>query len=419
MLKVLFKTKYSFIQALLIVATIFYLFTLFVFIEREDTYLISKAAFVVAFVLSLLNTRVLVVQKSSVLLFFFVLVCAITCFWSPIMSTSLSMVFTLIQLLAMFIVLSWGFRDFGNEDLFLTIILAAGYLMCIYYLFYYGLSGYVSVLTSAGRLGSDFENTNTIGGSAAFVFVLSLYVAKKWSKIWLLFAILPAIILLGAGSRTAIFVALIGLLSVLLCYLFNKNNKKPIRTFVIVSVFLLGLYFFVVNIPNIEFMSSIYNRFQTMFDVISGNSTLEGSVSYRIKMVSVGFDTFLAHPLFGYGINSGAVPLAKSGINYTAYHNNYIEILADAGIVGFALYYGLYLRLLVKSYKSIKNNQSFAFIMLCMMLVLDVGGVTYYQQRNYLLLIFISLVVENKKIVSMSLFKKQERMVCSYENENC
>ena len=371
-----------------------------VFIESGDTLIYSKIAFLVTFIACLMNISKVYLKTQDICIFVFAVLCLASTLWSPLPEKSMEMGITLAQLFLMFVVFRMGFRGFGNEKLFVWIIAISGLGMCIYFLAFYGLSGYLGAMRGNLRLGSEFENTNTIGGAAAFVFISILYMGYKSKRLWYLASIIPLIIMLGAGSRTAILVSLAGVVIILFNYLFRSEDKNAIKKVLFIIIIVSAFVYVLMNISEIGFLHSTYEHFKQMFDIMSGKSNLVGSTTYRMGMIKVGWQLFLSNPIVGNGINGTTYALHAAGIPYTVLHNNYMEILADVGLIGFLSYYGVYFLCLKQAIRQLKRNSFFPLLMLTMMLIIDIGGVTYYMQRNYLFLIFVSIALENDEEVS-------------------
>lgn len=404
-----YSNKYTLRQKLLILSTSIYLFTLFVFVESEETLIYSKAAFLLAMAVAIFNIDLgnIYLTKTDLLIGAFAGMCLFSTLWSPLPEKSFEMGKTLIQLFVMFVVFRLGFRQFGSERLFVTIIAVSGLAMCLFYMGFYGVNGYVDAMRGSIRLGSEFENTNTIGGAAAFIFLSLVYLGIQKGKVWYILSVLPAIVMLGAGSRTGIVVALSGIVVILINYLLCSDDKNAFKKVLIISVLITALLYVFYNASEISFLHSTYEHFRLFFDALSGKMTMMGSTLYRMGMLRVGFELFISHPIIGNGINGTMYALYKAGIPYTVLHNNYIEILADLGIAGFSLYYGVYCIALKKAIKQFKLRHYFPLMLLVMMLALDIGGVTYYMQRNYLFLVFVTIALENEESIKESFNDKR------------
>lgn len=396
------KNRLTIKQRLLIGSLLLYLFSLFVFIESADTYIYSKIAFLCTFILAIINIKKEDIYLTNIDIAFvlFVFTCCLSCIWSRWQSKSIETSITMLQLMFMFIILRMSLRSFADAKLFENIIIISGLGMCMFYIYKYGVSGYLSALNTAGRIGSEYENTNTIGGSGAFIFTISFLTGlneKKWY--YFIVSFIAGFIVLGSGSKTAILIPILGLLVAILVGKRNEKNSNsmPFKILFVVIIF-IALFYVVKNISNISFLNSTYERFEQMFDVFSGRSAYaHSSTSDRIEMMNVGVNTFFHFPFLGVGIYAMKDILASNGLHYIIIHCNYLELLADLGIIGFGLYYFIYYSIIKRIKYCSEINKEFTICMVLLMLLLDITGVTYYTQRIILFLVMISVVSENDK----------------------
>lgn len=86
----------------------------------------------------------------------------------------------------------------------------------------------------------------------------------------------------------------------------------------------------------------VYSRFVRFFE---GRDT---SAATRLDMIGEGWRLWLEAPILGHGIDQFRV-LSQFA---TYSHNNYIEMLATLGIVGFILYYSVYLLLFLRGWRT-------------------------------------------------------------------
>ena len=387
-------------QKLLIGSLVVYLFSLFVFIESADTYIYSKIAFLCTFILAIINIRKENIYLTNIDIAFvlFVFMCSLSCLWSRWQAKSIETSITMLQLMLMFCVLRMALRAFADSKLFENIIIISGLGMCVFYLYEYGISGYLSALNGIGRIGSEYENTNTIGGSGAFILVVSLLTGMNERK-WYYFIVsfFAGFIVLGSGSKTAILISILGSLGAILVAKKKRKGSKLSKLLFIV-VIVITLFYIIKNIADISFLNSTYDRFEQMFDVFLGRSAyVHSSTSDRIDMMKVGLNTFFRFPFWGCGIYAMKDILASHNLHYIIIHCNYLELLADLGIVGFSLYYYIYCNIISKVKYCSEINRGFVICMVVLMLLLDVTGVTYYTQRIVLFLVMISVVLENDK----------------------
>ena len=130
------------------------------------------------------------------------------------------------------------------------------------------------------------------------------------------------------------------------------------------------------------------------------------STILRNDMVTLGIDTWKSHPLGGIGIGNPHI-LARDYLKYDAYlHNNFVELLCGGGLVGFILYYAMFIYLFVCLFKYRKADFeafSVALIWLGLMLIMNYGMVTYYSklQWYYLLVHFVNVSQLRRKYKEM------------------
>ncbi len=244
------------------------------------------------------------------------------------------------------------------------------------------------------RLGTAIGyNANDLGMKLAFAALCSTYLLKKSSKKKLFltaaFVLMTAITML-TGSRKAFVLLVLGV--VLYNVLIDRSYKKYLIGIPSAIIALIGFYYLVTNVP------ALYNvlgsRLDDLFRTLQGTSGNMSTLA-RIDMIRVGLNMFSHQPLFGYGIGNFAI---KSGIGMYA-HNNYIELLTGIGIVGFIIYYSLYIYLLINLMRGlIKGNTqlAFPFTIVVLILIIEIGLVSY--NTNYVqILLMLSLSFFNIK----------------------
>ena len=183
----------------------------------------------------------------------------------------------------------------------------------------------------------------------------------------------------------------------------NKNNilKLIVISFLLVMVF-IGIYKITIN----SFPSMSY-RINSLINDISKNtkeSTIGNSFSTRKWLRYKAFDLFKENPLFGVGIGQFRFYAADYGVDMYS-HNNYLEILANTGIIGFLIYYIPIFILLFKSIRGSncldKKINIFIAAFLISTLIMEYGQVDYYQ---LFYIFFIALFSYGTKQKSIKLF---------------
>lgn len=177
---------------------------------------------------------------------------------------------------------------------------------------------------------------------------------------------------------------------VLLTFILSSTN--PIKLIIRIALGALGVFLVYYLIMNIElFYGAIGYRFEKMvYQYLGINGVADGSTRERLAFARDALDVFKNHPFFGVGLDGYRY---LNRIQFTYSHNNYIELLADIGIIGFSIYYSKYLALLATAIKKIKNNQ-LLFSILAAMIIADFGTVSYSAELQHILLGFVIAMVQ-------------------------
>ena len=251
----------------------------------------------------------------------------------------------------------------------------------------------LNLFENALRLNSENFNANTL----AILSVISVFiVCMNRTTDKPLLAVLKALIILFdlvfvflSGSRKGFLMLLVGFLIFLV---FRKQNGKFIRFvfylgIIAVCVVLLFQIPFFYNIVGIRIMST----FNQLLYGAGDNSSFE-----RISMINYGLQWFSEKPIFGWGIDTFKFKYeAVSRFGFFTYsHNNYVEILYGLGILGFILYYSIYIEILIKIRKQAKQIRSsnllmFSLLFMVTVLISEIALVTYSSRWLQLLLLLV------------------------------
>lgn len=213
-----------------------------------------------------------------------------------------------------------------------------------------------------------FALSNVIAGVlvAGFVAVLLQEDIKKKNRV-----VLCAIYFGGAlltRSRSALF-----LLDLLLLWRIHKieSLNKKIKWFFIWSIFNCIAIVVISKSPIM----------QAFFSGIKGRRSLNDFSTNRIDLLKYGFEEFKKAPLLGRGVYYEK----SSFIGSTGIHNIVLELLAESGIIGFAIYISaLFLAIKKSNIKRISNidrNQIVVFGILLSFFVNSLVEVVYF---NYI-----------------------------------
>ena len=149
---------------------------------------------------------------------------------------------------------------------------------------------------------------------------------------------------------------------------FRKILMLVLILFVIIFVILSNAYLYnIIGSRTIDFLGNI--------GIYTGEYNYSHSTDMREALIMTALECFSSKPLFGWGFNATA---RFSPYNVYA-HNNFVEILANYGIVGFLFYYGMIFSLLLRSIHLPRRNyfRYFVVILILNSLINDVAAVSY------------------------------------------
>lgn len=312
-------------------------------------------------------------------------------FWAVDKQATLERALTMLQLLILFWLLYIYLSKENKVEMLILALCVAGIIFAVYILATNGLSAYVSGLEEGNRMGAEDVNENTVGlatGIAALIAFWYAFYKKKYY--FLIFAAISTFVALGTGSRKVLVLLVLG---VVMMFVLKGNAKKKVLSIFECMVVLIILYA-ILQLPIFE---TINERFDAMISAFTGEGEGDNSALTRLEMIDVGWKQFLKTPIYGIGLENSNV-ITQEYLSLDTYlHNNYIELLACVGIVGFVLYYALYLiplkKLIVPSFRG-DVLAIIALILLIVSLVMEFGSVQYYTKSTYLQILVFILVAE-------------------------
>lgn len=227
-----------------------------------------------------------------------------------------------------------------------------------------------------------FFTDNNLGGYCAIVLVMLLALAQRSRSAGsrLFSYSMAAVSLIGlasSGSRGAWLASMAGIAVLLVCNRKNLSMKFALTAVVVIAILVASAAAMMQYEP--------LQRSVTLDDY-----TVEGrSTAY----IAAGL-LFLQHPLIGVGLTNYQ-ELMSSVVNWdlsaSAAHNTYLQILSENGLLGFVLFFGPVLYVLVRNLKAAKQSTS-ALIVAVALTVFLVHGLFDFQLMTapqYLLLFAI------------------------------
>ena len=330
----------------------------------------------------------------------FTVFCTLSRIWAKDPSLAVSKVNSLIFILLAAIPVVLCIYEWRDIDMLLKVIMYGGYIVCLYMIVRYGLRGILSILSNSSRLTNEVINANSLGMCTAYSLVINLYfIIYDRLKIRDLFMIPAFVVLAASGSRKAILIVIAGTFGVFV--LKNTDYKRTLRNIarvILISFVVVALIFVLSRLP---VFAVITRRMMNLVSLLQGNETRRTSDAWiRLAYNALGIQLFKQHPVLGIGIaNANLYTSAYYGHNHYL-HNNYIELLACGGLVGFFIYYSVWIYLLIVFWKSRKyrdRQYDICFILLLINVVMDYGLVTYYDKATYLFLLLFWMEKDNLK----------------------
>lgn len=327
----------------------------------------------------------------------FVLVFAFFCFASGIWAWNAGYAFekglTILELFVCFSMVYYYYRKKQSVDLLISAVMWGCFAVMGYSILALGWSNVLVAVQNEARLAAGFTNTNSLSLIIALAFILSVYrIQTRGIKLWNLLLI-PAVVLIAAlGSRKALILVVLG---VSLLYLTNDvGSKKQIWLKILRAILVIVIIFLVLRLIAVSSLfSGLNNRMQGFYALITGEGQVDHSSWVRQQMIELGWKQFLRTPIIGIGMGNARIMTGILG--YDSYlHNNYIELLADGGVIGFFLYYGMYIYLvhrLIKYGRRDDPEAKLCLVLIACLLVADYGVVSYYTKSTYYFLMVFFL----------------------------
>ena len=225
-----------------------------------------------------------------------------------------------------------------------------------------------SVINRSQRYSGFTGNVNI----AAFSIVLKLpfiwYFIDIQKKQFLKQILLSLVYFFGVFSIIIVHQtrgALIGLIMLLIFYtifqFITKKNFKSLLKKAVILLFPVILVFFINSA--LENFTSNYTSVNSRMSSLQEDSDV--SVQSRIRYYKTALESIKDNPIIGIGIGNWALEdikrAPKAIIGYVVgyhVHNDFLEITAETGIVGFILFYGIIFWILLKTFFQILKNDN-------------------------------------------------------------
>ena len=209
---------------------------------------------------------------------------------------------------------------------------------------------------------TEAENPNLTALKLYMAFISGsylIYFQKKYNKIALVLSIMSAIGMVLTGSRKTFIISV-----VVIALLFISGRKRYLKMALLVIGATVA-YDAAMNNP------VVYNIIGWRLAAIGGAD--ESSIE-RARLLHDAINTGLNNPIFGVGLHNS---MFYTTIGKYA-HNNFAEIFADLGLIGFSIFYSLYILYGYRVVRFAKEKiRRYWLVFILGFLAIDYGQVSY------------------------------------------
>lgn len=320
----------------------------------------------------------------------FIIWALFSCLWSVNVETSFSYTITLCLrlMLSLSIILYVDSKDKLYK--LLKMIVFATFVLCIRIIFVVPISAY-----GEARIGNylSFDERSSYGntgltyvlGVTSVILLCSDRVIIKNQVLKYFLAILFSVFSLLSGSKKQIIFLIVAIL--ILAFKQSKNTIKVIRNCLIAVICIAVMLYIIFS--NELLYNSIGSRLESMLAYFFGEQeNADLSTINRALYARYAWQVFLENPFFGIGLDGFQY---VNPITQCWAECNFVELLADLGIVGFVLYYIPHLMILKGIINRFSKRNSLDYILLSMLVVIIVIDISMVSYRSVPLQIWLAV----------------------------
>lgn len=383
---------------------LFFLYVLIFYMFGADPEKVKYSEIILVLFIGLEFIRIVKVKKIKyaipiIIVFLFSFYCFLSNFWSINAKLAIDKSKTLF-ILSVFLLITYNFFiDIENsEEKLLKILMWSGIIFSIYVILYYGIGTYFIKLMNGERVGEEINNVNAIGLQTSISFIIAIFYALySKNKVYVLFSIIPLIVSLGTGSRKVIILIVLGIILLFLLKRETKINVTKTAKKMILFACIICMIIYIAQMPMFE---NTFKRLQMSINSVTGEGKVDSSTEIRTILIKTGIEQFLKNPILGVGIGNSSYITMESIGRPTYLHNNFVELLATTGIIGFALYYLVYFYIIINCIKLLNKKNKYINMVLIIFitnLILEYGVVSYYSKSTYIYILLGLIVTEKVK----------------------
>ena len=392
------KVSNRFIDKLIILLTTIWLVSFTIFSTESWGKYVYLLLTCVIFIFGALRNRLKVsisIEPFHIFTFLFLIYGYMSYLWAIDGEYTIRRMTTVAQTLFCMYLVYTCYRNDKDTGRLLDCVMWAGYFVAMYAIYYYDFATIRAIVQSGGRIDNEFANVNAIGMMAAYALIITFSkIINGHRSVALLFSLPALLMIIASGSRKAFIILLIGFF---LVYLLRSmsNSKNAINTITKIVLLCGSAIVLVTVIWSMPIFAPITERLSQTLNQFTGSGMVDESTLRRAWFIEIGFEQFLKTPLHGIGIGNSLFIIGHD----TYLHNNYIEILACGGILGFIAFYSSYMYcapIIVKSFKKYNEITVLCSTFLILQLVMDFMQVSYFSKDTFFY--FMIFFLQKKRI---------------------
>lgn len=220
---------------------------------------------------------------------------------------------------------------------------------------------------------------------------------KKILKFFLFFYIAFAIIV--SGARKAILIAI---LIPLFMQLFDKRKRIEKKMMFLLIMSILSLIILTAILNNKYLYKTIGYRIESGISSIINDSKEDSSLDERNSFKKLAFELFKERPVFGWGIHGFAMKNYTTHGNILYYllysHDGFLEILSCYGLIGFILYYWIFVYIIYNYKKMLYDDTSiFLFSYIIVILLMELYSISFLNSYYVIMIGASANIIEKRK----------------------
>ena len=386
------NNKYGFFKLLSISFLALYICSLYVIAYSEYTF-ICDVLFLGAVGFSLLNF--IMTRESCRLdysffsLLLFIMYAALTTFWVVCNTEVFGMILTFVQLFGFYIVVRLNISCEKDMRVILWAIYIGAVIMCIYTVIYYGIGEIIAKISIGHRIGQEINQVNGMGLYCTILNGMTLYYIMYEKKYWC-YLVLPVsvFVMIGCGSRKAF---LLMALALLLLFMFKAKRGRVVRLLAVGCVLLIAFYL-VIEFADRENNYFLY-RIAQVFEVFQDNQAelTDVSLADRSAMITYGLELWADNPVFGYGPQQFEHFYSLLRGLRRPPHCTFIQVLVGYGLIGFSLFYGIYVYVFSRLIPMIRAQRKYSILIFTFTMIFLANDFGANMLNNKYLYLFLGL----------------------------